>query len=413
MKPTIYLADPYNGGHHYRYLRMIEEAFEALGCNVHVLCKSKDAFLKQAKGEGRPVEKTNPISGSHVHSLSVADRKIRLPIGRFNILANRFLIWQQTFRRIKNIEKQTGEPADLVFLPWLDGYIKNYYNNYQMNRYLPALLRGIVHRPWSGIYFHPRYLRLPAKYPMLKEGKSSISLSALYKKTGCRALFTLDEGIKDKLAADIAPTNLYWLPDVLPDTQTDMSWKPLQKLKRKAEEQNRPIILLTGVLNRYKGVLEFYELAERCRHKSWLFVVAGQLKKHSFEPSALEKIQQTNLPNVHTIFERIPTEQHINALLSLSSVIYCCYPRFTHSSSMQLRGAQLGKKVIVVNDHLMKERCQKLPGCHHFDNVESISEAQLEAVLKSSLETEKSIRADFLQNFSFDHFTHQLGACRT
>lgn len=404
MKKTIYLADYHSRGHHYRYLAAIEKAFVQLGCNVHVLCENRCEYRSQF--DLNLTKKTD--RKLQVHSFTASDRSFRFPIGRFNVLVNRFLLWRQTFNRIKTIEKMTGQPADMVFLPWLDSYIKNYYNNVQLNRYLPILLKSVVHRPWSGIYFHPRYLRLPTKYPMLQE--PGVSRKALFTKTNCRALFTLDEGIKDRLASEVAPVQTVWLPDVLPNPQTDMNWPPLQQIQKEAG--NRPVILLSGMLNRYKGVLEFIKLAESCGHKQWLFVMAGKLDEQSFQPRILEKIKKAAIPNLLTIFEHIPTEQHINGLLALSSVIYCCYPGFTHSSSIQLRGVQFGKKMVVVNEHLMKERCQKLPNCYHFKDTDSITPDSLEAVISSPLKKEATkARDEFLSQYRFSHFKRQLGTC--
>ena len=38
FKPTIALVDPYTGGHHDYYLRLFQNKFLELGCQVIVLC---------------------------------------------------------------------------------------------------------------------------------------------------------------------------------------------------------------------------------------------------------------------------------------------------------------------------------------------------------------------------------------
>lgn len=236
---------------------------------------------------------------------------------------------------------------------------------------------------------------------MLYGGEEEGSTSDLFTKTGCQGIFILDEELKAPLQKELAPVPVRWLPDIALTQERKDDWVPLRELK--SIKKGRPVILLTGVLNRYKGVAEFVDLAGRCRDKNWLFVMAGQLSRGAFSDEELEKITQSGLPNLHTMFEFIPREEHINELIATSDIIYCHYPEFTHSSSIQIRTGLLGTKSIVVNEYLMKTRCKKMGTCFHFSTGEEVGPSTLEEVLNRPAGP-----SEFLDDFTFAHFREQL-----
>jgi len=397
MGNTLYICDPAGGGHHISYLVMLGRAFSRRFERIHILTGDVERLESELS---RYAEKEEQ-SRIEIHPFSYKEKNIRLPLGRFNQLAEHVHRWYSTFRAVKKLERQTGDDADLVFLPWLDSYIRHYHNNWYVNRYLPVVLGAIIHRPWSGLYFHPRFLRRPEKYPMLYGGEEEVSTSDLFTKTGCRGIFMLDEELKAPLQKELAPVPVRWLPDIPLTLERKDDWAPLRELKN--IKKGRPVILLTGVLNRYKGVTEFVDLAARCRHKNWLFVMAGQLSRGAFSDEELERITQSGLPNLHTMFEFIPREEHINELIATSDIIYCHYPEFTHSSSIQIRAGLLGTKSVVVNEYLMKTRCEKMGTCFHFSTGEEVGPSTLEVVFNRPAGP-----SEFLDDFTFTHFREQL-----
>ena len=399
MAETIFITDPLTSGHHKAYQVLLSSALATadvdIDVDVHLLTGDRPALERLMK-EHAPECCPNIT----FHQIDVSPREVTLPVGRYNQLLTVLRLWYHLFRSVKRIEKKHDIIADLVFLPWLDSFISDYHNNWYVNRWLPFFLRWITHRPWSGIYFHPRYLRRPEKYPMLE--RNGTSVSTLFTETGCRMLFTLDEGIRDKLAKDLEPVSVRWLPDIPLTCRCDFEWPELDNIKQQAGD--KAIMLLTGVLNRFKGVEEFIKLAAKPSFNGYFFVLAGRLNIDRLSAEVRKKIKNKAIPNLYVYPEFIPTEEQMNALIASSDMIYLHYKKFTHSSSLQVKAAKLETPAIVINDHLMRERAKEWGGSLILDHPSELTPQKLEKLLETEYNQDTN-----LESFSFQQFSQKIG----
>lgn len=391
----IYLIDPLTGGHHETYLVLLARAFTKNGCSVSILTQNPDRVKELVDRYAK--KKQDYLS---IFPFDEPIKKVNFFIGRYNQLLTKVRLWYITFGVVKKIERQTHQKADLVFLAWLDSYIDHYYNNTYVNRYLPCFVRQIVHRPWSGIFFHPRHLRLPQKYPVLENGKAT--RNQLYQGTNCKGLFVLDEGIKGSLGSEIAPIPVNWLPDIPNTLNCKYDWKPIIKLKERI--RGRKSILLTGSLNQYKGITEFIEFARSSINNEFIFVIAGKLREDLLSSQQLDAVHSANEPNLVKILEYIPAEEHLNALIEMCDAVYCHYPDFTHSSNIQARAMLLQKKLIVINKHLMKERAERDPNSLSVDHISHLREQDVMELLNTEYELHGTVEA-----YTFKNFKQRIG----
>lgn len=395
MKKRIILVDPITGGHNAFYLTLLTRSFIKKGAQVDIISGDKDEtqlFLEKYISDS--------ISGTKVIELNITKKDIKLPVGRLNQLATVSYIWYKTFRRIQRLERKYDIKYDMVFIAWLEFYIKYFTTNIYVNKYLPRIIKFLTHRPWSGIYFHPRYLRRPEKYPMLE--RDGTSVSRLFTETGCRMLFTLDEGIRDKLAKDLEPVPVRWLPDIPLTWRCDYDWPVLDNIKQQAGD--KLTILLTGVLNRFKGVEEFIELATKPEFKEYFFVLAGRLNIDRLSAEVRKKIKSRAIPNLYVYPEFIPTEEQMNALIATSDMIYLHYKKFTHSSSLQVKAAKLETPAIVINDHLIRERAEEWGGSLILDHTSELTPQKLEKLLETEYKRDTK-----LESFNFQQFSQKIG----
>lgn len=87
----------------------------------------------------------------------------------------------------------------------------------------------------------------------------------------------------------------------------------------------------------------------------------------------------------------------------MADILYLNYPNFAHSSSMQIRAAKLNTKSIVINEHLMKERCEKIDSCYYMESVEEITDESLSRIIEVKVR-----KSPFLDLFTFRKFKESL-----
>jgi glycosyltransferase involved in cell wall biosynthesis len=272
----------------------------------------------------------------------VHSRKYRVP-GPLSIFFDK-LAW---VRFVAGAIKSAGVQPDLVFHTWLDNCI---------TPGLTAALTDLV-MPfrWSGLYFHPWYLRQNLRFARLRRGP--LSTEAALRSRRCPAVAVLDEGIADRLHMRLAGKPVIVFPDPADASPPDRDFLPAKDIRERA--QGRTIIGLVGALAQRKGLLTLLEVARQAASEPWFFVFAGQLMLSSFLPEEQRLIQdwiQAPPPNCYFYPQRLPDEAQFNAIIDTCDILFAAYHHFLSSSNLLAKAALFEKPVIVSEGYCMGER---------------------------------------------------------
>ena len=237
---TIAVICPDTLGHHETYLRLFTQTLLDAGYRVAVITPQPDQLTTW-------IARTRPdrLAQLTAHNLAYI-RKHRVP-GPLSIFFDK-LAW---VRFIANLVKSTGVQPDLIFHTWLDNCI---------TPGLTALLTDLImpYR-WSGLYFHPWYLRQDLRFASIRRGP--LSTEAALHSRRCPAVAVLDEGIADRLQAKLHGKPVIVFPDPADASPPDRTFPPVLEIRERA--QGRTIIGLVGALAKRKGLLTLLEVARQ------------------------------------------------------------------------------------------------------------------------------------------------------
>jgi glycosyltransferase involved in cell wall biosynthesis len=333
---TIALICPDTIGHHETYLRLFTQTLLDAGYRVA-------AFTPQPEQLTDWAVHTCPDRLEQLTTFSlVYSRKYRVP-GPLSIFFDK-LAW---VRFVAGAIKSAGVQPDLVFHTWLDNCI---------TPGLTAALTDLV-MPfrWSGLYFHPWYLRQNLRFARVRRGP--LSTEAALQSHRCPAVAVLDEGIADRLHLRLNGKPVIVFPDPADASPPDRDFSPVREIRERA--QGRTIIGLIGALAKRKGVLTLLEVARQAAAESYFFVFAGQLMLNSFLPEEQRLIQtwlQALPENCYCYPQRLPSEAQFNAIIDTCDIIFAAYHHFLSSSNLLAKAALFEKPVIVSEGYCMGER---------------------------------------------------------
>ncbi len=333
---TIALVCPSNAGHHQAFLRLFARTLAELGYTVAAFTPQADDLVAWA-GQTSPVLATRLCARELTYA-----RKYRVP-GPLAVFFDK-LAWVWFIGRMI---RASGIQPDLVFHTWLDNCLTPGLTSRLTDLVFPYR--------WSGLYFHPWYLRQPMRYARLRLGP--LSNHDALRSRNCPAVAVLDEGIAPKLQALLGDKPVIVFPDVADDSPPDLSFEPAVQLRERA--QGRRVIGLLGVLARRKGLLTLMETARLAKDDRWYFVFAGEYLEDSFLPDERRRIAefvQSAPPNCLFHFQRIPDEAQFNALVAGCDVVFAVYAHFLSSSNLLAKAALFRKPVLVSDRYCMGER---------------------------------------------------------
>jgi glycosyltransferase involved in cell wall biosynthesis len=170
----------------------------------------------------------------------------------------------------------------------------------------------------------------------------------------------LDEGVAEKLQAQLGGKPIIVFPDIVDDSPPDPGFLPALQIREKAN--GRKIIGLLGVLSKRKGVLVLMQVARQATQENWYFVFAGELAKESFSSQEQQEIlefAQSKPSNCFFHWQRIPDEAQFNALVNECDVLFAVYQNFLSSSNLLTKAALFQKPVLVSDAYCMGERVRK------------------------------------------------------
>lgn len=388
---TIALVDTVWNGHHATYLKLFAQTLLELGHEVIVLCPAP-AEINQW------ITINCPDKQDHFYSFEIHEPKlVNLPLQSLQIATMKLVRWRQLAQNLRTISSNLCKSIDLTFLAFLDAYVGTYLS--------PLLIDRIFPYPWSGLYFHPHFLRLKPKYESMRRG--FLNPLSLFNSTYCPTVALLDEGIVEKLKQRINKP-IITFPDFADNSPPEMDCNLVKKILLKAN--GRKIIGLVGGQDKRKGFLTLLRVSQKS-NSSWFFIFIGELIESTFEKKELLEIKSTiqkNPENCLFNLTRIPTESQYNAIIKSCDILYCVQENFLHSSNTLTKAAIFKKPVISGNDHCIGERVKDFNLGYRIEagNINQCVDL-LESVNKEFLINEFSIKPDF-ESYQKLHSIEQL-----
>ena len=342
---TIALVDGLAGGHHLTHLRNYAHALADAGHRVLELTADPGHVAQWFASH-------HPEMLDRIRILPFVEQPIRSPSWRLRRWWAPLIRWSRAARAVRRAAKETGFDPDLVFFCWLDDYLLDAAP--AVRRVLPLVFPC----RWSGVYFHPWHLRLPA------DGRVEESSNAewILKARNCTGVAVLDEGIASVLEQRLGK-RVAIFPDETEEQLANTPHPTAQKMKERAA--GRPVIGALGSISKRKGVMTLFEVAEASRDKPWFFAVVGSLSEGSrrtFSETELQKLDAAvrgEIPNVFASFEHIEDETEFNTVFAACDMHYAVYETFAHSSGILTKAAFFEKPVIVAKGFCMEERIRR------------------------------------------------------
>ena len=230
----ICLYDAIHTGHHKNFIVAYAKSLIELCCKVTIIFPNSEVLIQE-------------FNQNEINLVTLLDFKPkRIPENRFKIIAR----WNELKYNLKFLKNN----PDLVFLMWLDDF--KFHNDHPyVLKVFKLYLDHFFKFKWFGINIHQVHFRN-------QTDKLSIACrESILSHRGCIGVGIFDEGIETKYKSAIS-NNVYILPDI-----TNISLCS----KTKDIKRNRQIIL-PGVANKRKGIIEFLSLAEKPANKNWKFI---------------------------------------------------------------------------------------------------------------------------------------------
>jgi len=333
---TIALICPDTIGHHETYLRLFTQTLLDAEYRVAAFTPQPEQLMDWAV-RACPDRLDQLTTFNLVYS-----RKYHVP-GPLSVFFDK-LAWVHF---VAGAIKSAGVQPDLVFHTWLDNCITPGLTATLTDLFMPFR--------WSGLYFHPWYLRQNLRFARVRRGP--LSTEAALRSRRCPAVAVLDEGIADQLHLRLSGKPVIVFPDPAEASPPDRDFLPAQEIRDRA--QGRTIIGLAGALAKRKGLLTLLETAQQATAKPWFFVFVGQLMLNSFLPEEQQTIQawlQALPENCYCYPQRLPGEAQFNAIIDTCDIIFAAYHHFLSSSNLLAKAALFEKPVIVSEGYCMGER---------------------------------------------------------
>jgi glycosyltransferase involved in cell wall biosynthesis len=356
---TVALIEPYQGGHHFTYLRLFTETLLNLGCRVMTFSQEPGLLLESIVADC-------PDWSDRLHAfemfplqpvpLPILGRVRTLPgVGPIPQLSGTLSRWKQAAKIVQTAAQQTGHEPNLVFFDWLDGYFSHYLTHHFIDLVFPY--------KWAGLYFRPGHLRYGERsLPVLKAPLAHYSLA---RSRNCHAIGVVDEWVVDKLQRGLkAPVIPF--PDFTDETAPDPNYELVNQIRKKAG--GRKIIGLVGALSKRKGVVTLLKVAQQAAEKNWFFVIVGALSEHQFHQDYGQRFPEeyawvksvADFPPENCFFHlnHIPEESQFNALIKVCDVVFAAYENFPYSSNILTKAAVFQKPVVASQKFCMGKRVE-------------------------------------------------------
>jgi hypothetical protein len=331
-------------GHHPTYFTYFAAAMAEAGAEVVPFCADPADFAQRlagldlSKGVLDHIARAEKVEGPRPSNFRPARwRGIYEARKFFGGLGKQLRAW----------ETKHGRKIDLVFFACI------YDHQFEFLRFAERLFSF----PWSGLYLHSRGFRA-AGIPMVQWGNRLPCPEKIFGSQSMQSIGMLDEGCLDQMKGICGSKPVFLFPDI-----TDYAREPKSTgLAAKAREQagGRPLVSLTGYLQRTKGLEEFTALVENPAMGDVFFVLAGELCWTALPIATRRNLEEVwrRAPNLLTCFVQLP-EATMNAVIAESDVVFAAYKDFPNSSNVLTKAAFFHRPIVVSDGYLMAERVRR------------------------------------------------------
>lgn len=384
---TVALADTRWAGHHPMYFRELIASLHRLGVHVIALCPEPGDLTPDARlTTGRLVAPNRSLVTGRLDNDPAATA----------------LRWWRTRRALEAAEERCGRRADLVFLPYLDSYLRFLP--------LPGAPRVLLGRPWGGLYFRNQHLGWPTSGLRLRLKRLMKGDRILRSPLALPFVGVLDERFNVELKRFTDRVALQF-PDITDETLPATITPIAKALKAKA--QGRPIVGLAGTIDRRKGLLTFLRIAElSLGRESWFFAVVGLFHAQSFSARELEWIEDVRRRLGGSLYLDLASERlsdsAYNQVFDAFDIVWVAYEGFQGSSNTLTKAALFAKPVLASEGECIAARVEEFGLGVTFParNVTAGS-AAITQLLSENSELENPRRFEHYRHF---HSRHQLDA---
>lgn len=346
---TVVLADTRWAGHHQTYLLELTAALLRCGVRIILMCVHPELICERLAAAG--IEASDErLRGIVFHA---ANRSV-VSKARDHDPFTTVQRWNRTGKLIREFEASSGWKADMVFLPYLDSYL----------RFLPVgsapdILLGI---PWSGLYFRNHHLaNSPSPLTLAAKG------DYLLRSSTCLAVCVLDERFNDRISTISGGKQVIDFPDMTDETApTEVVPEAAEILKLAA---GRKIIGLISMEKR-KGILTLLKtaLAALEAGKPWFFVATGPILKETFSADELAffdemkgRVESGELDNLYfnTSGNRIPDGEVYNSIFTSFDVVWAAYEEFEGSSNALTKASRFSIPILATAGQCIGGRVER------------------------------------------------------
>jgi hypothetical protein len=262
--------------------------------------------------------------------------------------------WTQYRKVLKSIEQAYDIQIDLVSLHYADLFLSTRLPVFVQQFFFPYC--------WTGMYIHPRYLRMEQKNSIQHKRTSIRDIDYLFTSNRCKGIGVFDNGI-DKALSQRLNKAVTLLPDISDVSEKNQTYELVQKIKAKAN--GRKVIGSVGI-SYYSGSIDLIKLALACKNMDFFFVFCGAFDEESYAYIPSEEDRQLLKtfrahPADNCIWSEayLKDEYEYNAVFKTLDIVYMMYPKHYNSSNRLTKAAYFRKFVLASNQYCVGENVHK------------------------------------------------------
>ena len=344
---TVAFIDLHLEGHRLAYMRYHVKIVAESG--HHVICITPDA------GKIRNwINENYPDLSENIKYYPFLMYELHVPHkpGQFNGLLFQIRLWRKYDKIIDNACIELNVKIDLVFFNYLDSLLGNYLH--------PLLIDLFFKYKWTGIYFHPKLLRL---HPELLQKRASLSdIDIVLTSKNCIAIAFHDEGIINGQSYRLNNKKVLLFPEIADDTLPNHDHKIYKEIREKAKGR-----ITTGIVGvePFKSSGELMRLAKKMDPSLYFFAFTGPFEEFFLdyffsETTAYEFKEFISHPpeNVYINLGPLKEGMEYNSVLSAFDIVYIIYKDFPSASNRLTKASQLKRLVIADEKYCVGEDVQ-------------------------------------------------------
>ncbi len=289
--------------------------------------------------------------------------------GLRKLLLAKIKLWRAYASIVRKAGAHFKCKIDLVFFNWLDTMVLNYLH--------PVFIAPFFRYKFSGIYFHPKLLRLAPE--VLQERATVSGIDIVLTSNNCVGVAMHDEGIISGQSYRLNGKKVLLFPEIADDATPDVNHPVYKEIKERAKGR---IVVGTLGLEWHKGAGEMMQLAKRMDPDNYFFAFTGPFENSYLDhfPSDIAKelklFLHHPLENVFVKTGNLEEGTEYNSVFAAFDIVYIVYKNFPSASNRLTKAAQLHRLVIADEKYCVGEdvRHYNLGATVNGDDISSIEQ---------------------------------------